>query len=382
MSGWRRRAWAALCVLGVALQAPLAASQEEERPTRRKRLAEMEEAELSAAGFEWEAQNAREGSLVAGLVALGPGAVFHGIGHLYVGDRDTGWGLLLSEGIGGGVLLAGALLYLGTERGSLPGQAGMGMAQLGGAAFTLGYLGDVIGAFKGSEAELLPLSTPEEGIGAHARYTLLLSPSLRFHNLLTAELDLDFGRVYLRPEVELEPLLLYQRYGGVAGLRVVRGETWNFLALQLRVERASFAPESGGQAIFDGIVHDAVLRAQVETQLSLDLGQLIGHLRHMVYTLTAGVGFADGAGARAALPGTESRAYFVTRSTLALNLTPELLLRPYYIFSETELLRPLDAGFGLFGAELRLRPRKALEVHLDLRGGRGSALGLGLTWWL
>lgn len=95
-----------------------------------------------------------------------------------------------------------------------------------------------------------------------------------------------------------------------------------------------------------------------------------------------GVGFADGAGARAAIPGSQTRAYFVMEPALMVNLTPDLLLRPYYIYSEAELLRPLDAGLGLFGAEVRLRTQEDLEIHIDLRGGQGVGIAFGTTWWL
>jgi hypothetical protein len=353
------------------------------RTTRRKRLARMDEEELRQAGFEWEAQNARSGSVIAGLVATGPGFFFHGLGHLYAGDRETGWSLMGSEGIGAGLLLSGTLLYLGTKRDSFASKSGMGLAQLGGATFSVGYLSDVIGSFKGSQSELLPLSTPAEGLGAHGRYTLLLADGLNFHNLLRVRAHMDFGRVYIHPEAELDVLLDYQRYGAVAGLRVVRGEPRNHLALQLRVERASFTQASGGRSVSaDGSSNDAVLRAQVETELSLNMGQLIDHLRNIVQVLRVGVGFADGAGARAAIPGNQTRAYFVMEPALLINLTPSLLLRPYYIYSEAELLRPLDAGLGLFGGEVRLQTQEDLEIHIDLRVGQGVGLMFGTTWWL
>lgn len=383
-----------LVLLALVLPAPLLAqevepgaspSQEEpgQRSARRKRLARMDEEELRQAGFEWESQNARSGSVVAGLVATGPGFFFHGLGHLYAGDTDTGWSLLGSEGIGMGLLLGGALLYLGTERDSFASKAGMGVAQIGGATFSIGYLSDVIGSFKGSQSELLQLSTPDEGVGAQARYTLLLAQGLNFHNLLRVRGNLDFGRLYFYPEAELDVLLDYQRYGGVAGLQVVRGEPRNHLALQLRVERASFTEASGARSVSaDGRDNNAVLRAQVETELSLNMGQLIDHLRNIVQVLRVGVGFADGAGARAAIPGSQTRAYFVMEPALMVNLTPDLLLRPYYIYSEAELLRPLDAGLGLFGAEVRLRTQEDLEIHIDLRGGQGVGIAFGTTWWL
>ncbi len=350
-------------------------------PIRNKRLSQMNEEELRTAGFEWEAQNAYAGSWEAGLLAVVPGLVFHGLGHFYVKDQETGWTLFASGAVGLALLVSGALIYTGTDEGSGVSQSGLALAQTGGGFFALGYLADVVGAFKGSNRELLPVSLQEEGLGARARYRFMVLDGLSLNNLLDVDLELDFGSFYLRPSASVDPLLNYQQYGGVVGLRAVRGDRWNSMALQVRVERASFEEDSGGLSISDGQIQDSVLRAQVEMEVSLDMAQFIPHLRNLVTVSTIGVGFADGAGARAALPGTESRAYFVFHQALMFNVNSGLTVRPYYLFSEAELIRPLDVGLGIFGADVILRSSPDLEITMGVQGAKGFALDVGVTWW-
>jgi hypothetical protein len=346
----------------------------------------MDEGELRAAGFEWEAQNAYQGSWVAGLVATGPGFFFHGLGHLYTGDSQTGWSLLGSEGLGLGLMLAGTLLYASGDEASLSQGFGLGLGQVGGATFALGWMSDMMGSFKGSEQTFLPVTMDRGRFGGRAAYSVVSVPGLDVHQLLDVSLLGDFGVAFVRPYASLDPLLEYQLYGGEAGLRVVQGSgPQDWLALKLRVERAQFGPQSGAQVeLRRGVVLDSVLRSQGTVGASLDLGQVFEHLRHAVHILDVGIGFADrGELRRVAVPGERGgQAYFVLEQSVAVNLSSSMTLRPFYIYSAAELVAPLDVGLGVFGAELRLTPSEGLEVSLQGKAGDGVVVSAGLVYWL
>lgn len=384
--------WLFWVLLGSILALSLPAhAQDGERKRRHKRLADMTDKELSEAGFEWEAKNSYKGSLVAGSVAAVPGFFFHGLGHFYAGDKENGWSILLSEGIGVGMMLSGLLLYATNKESGFFAESGLATAQVGGIIFSLGYLSDVVGSFKGSESRLPDLFPQHTGLSAQTSYRLLNVPGLKVHNLIEAEGELDFGFFFARPEVSIGALLNYQRYGCDFGLRLVEGRSnHDSLSFVVHIDRASFAAGSGVQRHYattteSGVqteLADAVLRLRGFAELSLDMEQFIDHLSNMIMVSTVGIGFADGVGPRAAFPGNRSTSFLILRQSLLFHLSSRVAVKPFYRYEEAELVGQLGAGFGSIGSEVFMRPRKDFELSASAEKGEGYSVMMGVRYLL
>ncbi len=136
---------------------------------------------------------------VATVVAVVPGAVVHGLGHVAKGDPKTGTTLMLVEagglvGIGGGL---GILLATGASRKLvLPAAA---LTVLGSALFFTSYFADIYGsATSGEQAgtarDFAPLMVTEGG------YKYVYDPTFAYRSFFVEAVDLRLGRWRLRPE--------------------------------------------------------------------------------------------------------------------------------------------------------------------------------------
>ena len=90
------------------------------------------------------------GSLTAGFLAIGPGAVFHGLGHFHLGQEERGLALLATEVTGLGLVVLSDLLRRNDELQHKTARLQDVMAQSGWALFFGSWFADVIGGSRGT----------------------------------------------------------------------------------------------------------------------------------------------------------------------------------------------------------------------------------------
>jgi hypothetical protein len=100
------------------------------------------------------------GSLTAGFLAFGPGAVFHGLGHFHLGQEERGLALLASEVTGLGLVVFSDQLRRNDDLQHKTARLQDVMAQSGWALFFGSWFADVIGASRGTR----PFDPIEAGI--------------------------------------------------------------------------------------------------------------------------------------------------------------------------------------------------------------------------
>jgi hypothetical protein len=351
---------------------------------RRKSLSEMSPEELREGGFEWESQSAFQGSATGGAIAAGPGLIFHGLGHFYSGDADTGWNLLLGEGIGLALGLVGFFVVAATDDASTFNDVGIGIGHLGATMFATGWFIDIIGSLQGNEGELRAPSLRRVPGQATGRYRFLRTDGFEVFHMVEADLLFDLGVVYLRPRTIQDAVLNYQEYGGDLGLRVVEGvDERDYLALELEVDWANFRPGSGAQATSDsGKVLANPLRVDLSVDVSLDLSTFVNHLKHAVQRVELGIGFGRDVGARAFFPGEREKTWLHYEHHLYVNIGRDLVLHPYYEFDESSLVSPISSVVGVFGTALHIVPRKGLTLDLSVAVGDGVTTAAGISYQL
>ncbi len=349
---------------------------------RRKSLAEMNTEELREAKFEWESRSAFQGSATAGAIAAGPGLVFHGFGHFYSGDAETGWDLLLGEGIGLALGLVGYVIVAASDESSTFNDVGVGVGHLGGTLFATGWFIDIIGSLQGNQSELPAPSLRRVPGEATGRYRFLRTDNFDAFHLIEAELMFDFGVVYLRPRTLQDALLNYQEYGGDFGLRVVEGvDQRDYLALELEVDWANFRPDSGAQVLSEsGRIMANPLRVDLSVDVSLDLSTFVNHLKHAVQRVVFGIGFGRDVGARSFFPGEREKTWLHYEHHLYVNIGRDLVLHPFYEFNESNPVEPISNSLGVFGTVLHIVPRKGLTLDLSVAVGNGVTTAAGISY--
>ena len=352
---------------------------------RDKPLATMSECNLWRLGFQWEGYKSHGPSLTAGLVAAGPGLVFNGLGHLYQGNRWIGWRLLATEGLGLGLIGAGFLTIAAVdESGVFDDIANLGV-QLGGALISTAYMMDVIGSSKGTEAQLPVPIDILEGTRPRLRMHTLFSDEFNCSptspcNFLELDVEADLGFFVLKARTLQHVLQSYAEYTVAAGLKLQQGrEPSDYLAAFVTIERPSW-DRNEFVLLPSGAEATGGLRVEVTVDLSLEMSQLLESLENVVNVLTVGIGFPGDVGYRAAVPGNRSRPYLIVEQTVLIGLTPKLMLRPRYIFSEAELVGPIARNIGAFATDLVWNPWRDLALEAGVLVGSGEQVTLGTSY--
>jgi len=348
-------------------------------------LAAMDPCALWRLGFQWEGYKAHDPSVVAGLVAAVPGLVFNGLGHFYQGNRWVGWRLLGTEGVGLGLIAAGILTVAAVDESSAFDDVGIFGINLGGVLISSAYVMDVIGSSKATK-DTLPAPT---GLLDTTR------PRLAFQTLLSDEfdctlahpchflelaLDADLGFFVLGLHTLQHVLRDYAEYTAELGLKLRQGrEESDYLAWFFTLENASF--DRKNFTVLPSVTEQtAILRFETTARLSLNLGQILESLDNVVDVVSMGIGFAGDAGYRAAVPGKRTRGYLIVEQQFLINVHPDVMIRPHYIYSESELVGPIARTIGAFGADVLWTPWRGLGLEAGVLVGSGELFSLNATW--
>jgi hypothetical protein len=378
MSPRFERVMVAALALALASTPLSAQAQQNPSPEERPPLKSMTDEQLRKYNFEWEEETAVSGSVVAGLVAGIPGAFIHGLGHFYLKDNETAWNLLTTEGVGLALLGAGLLTFATADSSEVLEELGIGVGQLGLVLIGVSYVADVVGSSRGSSDPLPRPQISDKLLRPTLAYRFVEPGDLPSLSLLEARLMVDLGVVSLEPYFTQDVLLSYRQGGLVMTLKPVQGRnTYNYLGLKAKFDSTDFT----GGATFDFLEgEDAVTQFDLSLEMSLDLGQLVEHIRNVVNVVSIGVGFVGNGGERAALPGENSRAYFVLREAMVMNFSAFVGLEIFYLFDEGELVAPAGRGVGVVGSRIRLFPGGDLEIFVEGEMGAGVSFRTGLAW--
>lgn len=95
-------------------------------------------------------EDSHPGSLTAGFLAIGPGAVFHGLGHFHLGQEERGLALLATEVTGLGLVIMSDFLDRNDALQDKTVYLQDVMAQSGWALFFGSWFADIIGGSRGT----------------------------------------------------------------------------------------------------------------------------------------------------------------------------------------------------------------------------------------
>jgi hypothetical protein len=330
------------------------------------------------AGYASRPEDEPAGSLLGGLLAVGPGFLVHGVGHYYVDDIGTAWRLLVGEVLGVALVAGGAALQAYTGDAGATGALQRLMVHAGAFLFVGTWLTDIVGTFKGAES-FDPDTTRTEGHVLSLAYRYRADPQDPRHHHLVAGLELDFGLVYLRPETTLDAALAERDWVVDTGVRVWRGlNPQNNVALGLRGRRLEYPAH--GYAVRSG---------ELYLRWKADLGQMIRSMRGFYLTNRLGLGleeyqFADTLGRTPGLFDASDfqSGFFTVASGAEVNTGRRTHVGAMYVQDPTGPVAAASAETGALDVFLRHRYRDDLEIDVDVFAGDGWVVWLGLAYGL
>jgi hypothetical protein len=232
----------------------------------------LSDEELRRDGWEFSVERGQPGSPTAGLFALTLGSFVHGSGHLLVDDRPTWRRLFVAQGISLAMFASGTLAHRRAE--SVPlRQAGGVMQTLGASLFVASWIADVLGATKGTGADLPRNTYRPFGFSVYGGFGLLLGQGSPVTNTMLISAPWEGRRFVLTPHAELGTDLQFRRFGLYAGYRAELSKRPNsFLEFG-----------AGGFDEYSRAARSGRTQMRVTTRLSLDLGDIFRHLTNLVW---------------------------------------------------------------------------------------------------
>ncbi|HKY35709.1 MAG TPA: hypothetical protein VJN18_07220 [Polyangiaceae bacterium] len=136
---------------------------------------------------------------VALPAAVVPGLLAHGTGHLVLGESTSGKRLLLMEGIGLGVFLAGGLtiVFTGASRYFVAPAAAATMAGFG--LFSTSYLADIYGTVSSDGGAVAPRLRPPALWETELGYRRVYDPQFAYRDFVVQRVSRQIGPFRLSP---------------------------------------------------------------------------------------------------------------------------------------------------------------------------------------
>ena len=330
------------------------------------------------AGYARRPPDEPAGSLLGGLLAIGPGFFVHGLGHYYVDDDDTALKLLLGEVLGVALVATGAVLQSTTADSGALVPLRRSLVHGGVLLFLGTWVTDLVGTFKGAES-FEPDTTRIDGKVLNLSYRYRGDPRNTRHHFLVAGLDLDFGSLYIRPEGVLDPNLDERDTRLDLGGRVWRGKNrQNAVVVGVRGRRLD-TPAEGY----------ALRSAELYVQWKADLGTTIPSMRGFYLTNRVGWGLEQyqlshslGSSPDVLSASDFSQSFFSLQSGVEVNTGRYTHLGLLFIQDPTVEVAASSSEMGVVEVFLTHQYRKDLEMQGRFLAGDGWALWLGLGYGL
>lgn len=329
-------------------------------------------------GYKARGEDEPPGSLLGGAIAVGPGFLVHGLGHYYAGDNATALTLLLAELAGVGLIIAGGVLESSTNGSGSTGGLRNGLTHAGVLLFFGSWVADIVGAFKGSES-FDANSRRTEGNLLGIAYRFTENPLTPFKHHLVTRLSLDNGRIWVRPELDLEVGLDLWQIALDTGVRVLIGDNpHNRIAIGFNGRR--HAVRQFGYA---------ATSAATFVDWQVDLGLVVRGMRNFYLFNRTGYGLlalqfgsqiGDAPGLSTEFDFTDS--YLLFETGVAVNTGRKTNVSVSVVQDPTRDLAAGSADGGMLDVSLRHRQSSDLDIELSATLGDGWGVWLGLGYGL
>lgn len=334
--------------------------------------------QAKAQGYEPRGEGERPGSLLGGAIAVGPGFLVHGLGHYYAGDTPTALTLLLSELAGIGLIIAGSVVDENTNGAGPTGGLRNALTHTGVLLFFGSWVADIVGTFKGAES-FAPNSRRTSGNVFGIAYRFTDNPLTPFKHHLVTRLSLDNGRVWVRPEVDLEVALDLWQVALDTGVRLFVGDNpHNRFGVGVNGRRYA-VPRFGY----------AATSAAAFIDWQVDLGMIVRGMRNFYLFNRTGYGtlglqFGDNINETPGI-GIDFDfvdSYLLFETGIALNTGRKTNVSLAVIQDPTRDLAPASADGGMVELSLLYRQSSDLDIELTGTSGDGWGVWLGLGYGL
>jgi len=171
-------------------------------------------------GYMGRPENLKPGSLLGGSIAVFPGVVFHGLGHIYTEDYSVALSLFAVEIIGIGMMAASQILNAEYGGSSKTAPAEQALSHVGFVLFMASWAADVIGSYTGS-APFTVLDNQANGTRIGVQYRFAENPLNRFRHHFLLSVAFDTHRLSIRPWLDLEASLERRELGIEASVLTV-----------------------------------------------------------------------------------------------------------------------------------------------------------------
>lgn len=365
-------------ILATALAFVLVAAIGPVRPahaqTRDDDLLQLDDDALRADGWQFRDEAFEPGSVAGGILAVTAGSVFHGAGHLFVGDEGTWVPLVLAELTSIAFVAAGVTLAAQNPNTAVE-PLGEALAVTGVSTFVASWAIDVLGAFKGTGSELPKNTVDPRGLSAEVMYSVLVVNGTSPRNIASLSVPLRTTRLHLVPTGEVS-----------TELAIVRGA--------LDVEWREPLTDRGTTTIGLGVTaaeewfstdHVGRSRGEVRAVARLDIGEVFPHLGGLIWQNHVGLAAdwwsfaADGyARFRAANRTVTVPAGFL----MTMNVNPGVNLTGGYEHRRDEWVGAIGRHAGYLWGRIRVTPRGRIGLDLRLDIGAHVRAWAGLRWSL
>lgn len=333
---------------------------------------DLDDATLEEDGWEFSRQRANPGSPGAGAFALTLGSSVHGSGHFLARDQRTGWRLLAMQGVGLSLFVTGAIGWSVSD-GAAAREVATTMQAMGASVSTAAWLADVLGATKGSGADLPRNTRRANGLSGEFGFAALVGEATPVASTLRFALPWETRAFVLAPEVELSTDLDARRVGGYAAGRI-----------GLSKRRGSFL-ELGSGGFDEWFGADGYGRTSIRGTilLSLDFGDFFRHLAHFVWEndLSIAVDYARFATSGGAAFRRSQRSMHLPFGFLIhTNLDQGVNLAVGYRHDRDRWVGTLSSRAGTIQGRLGIVPRNRLGIELRAEQGAYTRVEVGVRY--
>jgi hypothetical protein len=335
-------------------------------------LSEMSKDEAKDAGFNFGDEEESSVRTTGAFIAATGGLVVRGLGHWYVGERNTAIWLAGMEGVSLALAGSGLATFL------LAGDTTAGRAvsaplfHLGAGLFGFTYIADVVGTIQGEQLDLPDNTRDRPGLDVQLGYKFLQSPRFPSNHFLDVGAELDFEPVYLQFDTDLQVGLDAGVYRATLG-----GRPWSGRRRLTRL----YLEATGRLLDFSGVGGFRLWDARGVVGGSVDLGTLSSQLSG--FALGGEIGF--GQQWIKPRPGGESSSITVRRNYVPVevyghfNLSKRMNVRLAYRRARGEFLQGVRHLAGVGQLEFAYDSSGFLDLRLHAEAGAGFALGAGLS---
>lgn len=333
---------------------------------------ELSDESLREQGWEFQEGELRPGSASAGVLAFSIGSLLHGIGHLYVGDFDSAYRLVVVEAVAVVTWIVGQSIKK-TNSGIITSDI---LLVTSAGLFFTSWIGDIIGSLKGRSIQLPRNQAEPNGLWFEFLYTGLSQSTLGYSGNIQARFPIRSQYISILPELSIQPNLDYRRGNLDIAYRkpLIRRSMFWFGATGL-IE----------QTVIEEIELEPVIAtrdaAGIYTRLDFDSGVLLDHLSNMIWTVRIDVMATrfDFNSTREPLRLNELHWTIPVMTQVSFNVSSMLSVTwGFALRNDTSVGAGISNGFMY--EIFRFVPRSRFGIEMGAEHGRFLRLWVGLRW--